>query len=610
MQQVSTIDFSPGALPVAHMQTDYFPPTPMETPHDTFVRQAGRAARFSDDYDESMEETIKPNRNNRPNRSSTVFDEMRRQAEVAMSTPPQMNAATGAMMNEFLNLNSYGTEFIKAEPTAFEDYSNPLSARSLPTTPGLNGGAFDMRPDFQPDSQATITRGSASPSRHRRTESVASIASAASIASLNIEETKTDTGVTMDDIANYISGPDPSDGKWVCQYDDCGKRFGRRENIKSHVQTHLNDRQYQCPHCHKCFVRQHDLKRHAKIHTGVKPYPCECGNTFARHDALTRHRQRGMCIGAFDGIVRKVVKRGRPRKNRPEMDARVDKSARTRKKNRADKAAGSSPSDISSQSGYSDSSAPNSPGNDFDGMLDDKPFEEMMDVAMADIDAPGLPTSIAPASLSPSSSATMHAAAISPASVSSAPMPMPTLAPDMAEVLAAVSPEHVGSPDTMSHYSHISPASLTSNHDDFGLDNSAALPTLPGTAPHSPTKSIASLAGSPHHPSTPPELSASSSPPPSSARFLELDAHASGSVCGEDGAGGLSAPLTAGGDIGNLSVGSLDEEFIKAFTDTGVEGIISLDGSGMGMGMGMGMLKYEDEYGMFADPDDVFFGTN
>ena len=79
-------------------------------------------------------------------------------------------------------------------------------------------------------------------------------------------------------------------------------------------------------------MRQHDLKRHAKIHSGVKPYPCLCGNSFARHDALTRHRQRGMCVGAFEGVVKKVAKRGRPRKHRPEAEARADKAARTRAK--------------------------------------------------------------------------------------------------------------------------------------------------------------------------------------------------------------------------------------------------------------------------------------
>ncbi|OGM41376.1 C2H2 transcription factor (Swi5) [Aspergillus bombycis] len=158
----------------------------------------------------------------------------------------------------------------------------------------------------------------------------------ASIDSLNLDArvhaSIKETGVTIDEIASYIHGPDPEDGKWVCLHPGCERRFGRKENIKSHVQTHLGDRQYKCGHCDKCFVRGHDLKRHAKIHTGDKPYECLCGNVFARHDALTRHRQRGMCIGGYKGIVRKTTKRGRPRKHRPEMDERQEKSSRTRQR--------------------------------------------------------------------------------------------------------------------------------------------------------------------------------------------------------------------------------------------------------------------------------------
>lgn len=37
-----------------------------------------------------------------------------------------------------------------------------------------------------------------------------------------------------------------------------------------------------------------------------------------------------MCIGAFEGVVKKVIKRGRPRKHRPDMDDRLDKASRTR----------------------------------------------------------------------------------------------------------------------------------------------------------------------------------------------------------------------------------------------------------------------------------------
>lgn len=140
-----------------------------------------------------------------------------------------------------------------------------------------------------------------------------------------------DTGITCDEIASFI-GYAENDNKWKCLYPHCDKRFGRKENIKSHVQTHLGDRQFQCKDCHKRFVRQHDLKRHANIHSGVKSYPCPCGKGFARHDALTRHRQRGMCIGAFEGTPKKVIKRGRPKKPRPDAEERLEKSAKTRQR--------------------------------------------------------------------------------------------------------------------------------------------------------------------------------------------------------------------------------------------------------------------------------------
>ncbi|KAF2181306.1 hypothetical protein K469DRAFT_478507, partial [Zopfia rhizophila CBS 207.26] len=74
-----------------------------------------------------------------------------------------------------------------------------------------------------------------------------------------------------------------------CLYPECGKTFSKRENIRSHIQTHLGDRQYRCNRCGKCFVRRHDLKRHAGSHTVNKPYKCPCGVGFTRQDAINRH---------------------------------------------------------------------------------------------------------------------------------------------------------------------------------------------------------------------------------------------------------------------------------------------------------------------------------
>ncbi|KAK4934486.1 Metallothionein expression activator [Elasticomyces elasticus] len=199
-----------------------------------------------------------------------------------------------------------------------------------------------------------------------------------SISDLNLEPgiqaSIEETNITLDDIAQYIDGPDPVDNKWTCNFDGCNKKFGRKENIKSHVQTHLGDRQFRCDHCKKCFVRGHDLKRHAKIHTGTKPYPCLCGNSFARHDALTRHRQRGMCIGAFDGVVKKNIKRGRPRKHRPEMEDRLDKASRSRQKTSE-----AHDAYASSNSSYSNSSWGSPPTENMDNLSirGTSPFEDM-----------------------------------------------------------------------------------------------------------------------------------------------------------------------------------------------------------------------------------------
>ncbi|EMR08814.1 hypothetical protein PNEG_02982 [Pneumocystis murina B123] len=106
------------------------------------------------------------------------------------------------------------------------------------------------------------------------------------------------TMVSLEAISSFIQGPEKSDGKFVCLYNGCLKRFGRKYNIQSHIQTHLSDRPYCCPICRARFVRHHDLKRHIKIHGDQKPHVCPCGKSFVRTDALKRHRIRGICKGS------------------------------------------------------------------------------------------------------------------------------------------------------------------------------------------------------------------------------------------------------------------------------------------------------------------------
>ena len=178
-----------------------------------------------------------------------------------------------------------------------------------------------------------------------------SISQSSAITELELDASIEYTGISPEEVQRYISEQDPTTNKWTCMYPECGKIFGRRENIRSHVQTHLGDRQYRCNACSKCFVRQHDLKRHAKIHSGTKPYKCPCSAEFARQDALTRHRQRGMCVGGFPDAVRRQAKRGRPKKNRPDMEERAEKANKTRRKlasAASSVSAGSPPSDVQS----------------------------------------------------------------------------------------------------------------------------------------------------------------------------------------------------------------------------------------------------------------------
>lgn len=341
------------------------------------IKPKSENRRFHESYDTSMEETIKP-RNNQ--RARGVFEDMRQAAEMnAIPSPPsstQIPAATSfdsAPMPSanFMNMSNLHIELVDYNGSQYSPNSNNFSpalsygsASPEMTHMPLVGDPYAMKPDLSAPGMVYSSDGlsmgnSPVQSSYRRSESVNS---------LSFEETITETGITIDDIASFIQGPDANDGKWLCLFPDCNKRFGRKENIKSHVQTHLGDRQFQCPHCQKCFVRQHDLKRHAKIHTGIKPYPCQCGNSFARHDALTRHRQRGMCIGAFEGVVKKVVKRGRPKKNRPDTEERVKKSSRTRSKNKE-----KAQSYASSTSGASEASYGTSPVDEMD-ILDDKSF--------------------------------------------------------------------------------------------------------------------------------------------------------------------------------------------------------------------------------------------
>lgn len=542
---------------------EYFPLTPVDTPHDRMIKEEHMNQRFLDSYDTSMEETIKPRSSQR---ARGVFDDMRQEAERSyMPSPPsagraaQPNHFDSAPMPSanFMNMSNNNMAYMKNAESDVALYS-PVSNNFSPSVSyqsshnvspevsqnAMFGDAYSNKPDLEapgiysaPMSHGLPMSSSVSQQSHQSHQS--SHRRSESVSSTNLDESITDTGVSIDEIAAYIEGPDPVDGKWICLFPECQKRFGRKENIKSHVQTHLGDRQFQCPHCKKCFVRQHDLKRHAKIHSGVKPYPCECGNSFARHDALTRHRQRGMCIGAFEGVVKKVVKRGRPRKNRPDNEERLEKSSRTRSKNKA-------MSSTSSTSG-SDSNRGNSPQSDLD-ILDDKPFGDY--------------------EYTQPSQYTLESPVLQQASFEYSQPHSPVSA-------NCVSPQamSIHSPSAYSQHSHRGSVSESIHHP---------------SAPSSPAKS--------HHSyHSPPGLCDSSSP--AASIYYDME---SGSPHGDN----LDMNLVGG--LANISEHD-DEMFLEAFAAASAGDMTTtLQREGDCL---MGKFESFDDADLFRSSEDVFFGS-
>lgn len=98
------------------------------------------------------------------------------------------------------------------------------------------------------------------------------------------------------ELDQYWQGPDESKN-FTCTYKNCGKKFTRRYNVRSHIQTHLSDRPFACSYCAKKFVRQHDLNRHVKGHLEARYCKCSCGKEFSRVDALKKHKARNICAG-------------------------------------------------------------------------------------------------------------------------------------------------------------------------------------------------------------------------------------------------------------------------------------------------------------------------
>ncbi|KAL8942367.1 MAG: hypothetical protein Q9211_001428 [Gyalolechia sp. 1 TL-2023] len=374
LQPSGAMDLKRPCTPPQQINMYQFPLTPDTSPQFK-VEAVSNAMARSRTFDSSpikqpgsLDACIEPSATMRrtssyPDSKTALDAELNRILSCTSPPPPSAGLEPPFSFSQFPDMSTLQMDFTAKGAQYDSSHYSPMSSAlsplmssfdSSPVIPNMSlfdnlGGFADLLLPAQAtglSSSQSSQSISAYPSppkeqSHRRTQSAVSA---------EVDGINEDTGITEDEISAYIAGP-VNDNKYMCTFDNCKKLFGRKENIRSHVQTHLGDRQWRCNHCNKRFVRQHDLKRHAKIHSGQKPHLCPCGNGFARHDALTRHRQRNTCIGGFgvaEGMPQTPSKRGRPKK-RPDMESRKDKAARTRER-AMEKASGSS---VSGSSVYS-----------------------------------------------------------------------------------------------------------------------------------------------------------------------------------------------------------------------------------------------------------------